>query len=152
MKNVEKVVENRIEKHLDLVEHNKTYYTEAEVLNTSVVLPVTTTSEEEKDTDFRYARENMYHIIERGRDAMDELLEIAKAEESPRAFEVFGQLLKNMTDTQEKLMELHRKKQIIENDGERQEVTKAQNVTNALFVGSTADLLKLVKRETKQND
>ena len=150
MKNVEKVVENRIEKHLDLVEHNKTYYTEAEVLNTSVVLPaVVTTGEEEKDTDFRYARENMYHIIERGRDAMDELLEIAKAEESPRAFEVFGQLLKNMTDTQEKLMELHRKKQIIENDGERQEVTKAQNVTNALFVGSTAELLKLVKKEIK---
>ena len=150
MKNVDKVVVNRIEKHLDLVEHNKTYYTEAEVLNTSVVLPaVTTTSEEEKDTDFRYARENMYHIIERGRDAMDELLEIAKAEESPRAFEVFGQLLKNMTDTQEKLMELHRKKQIIENDGERQEVTKAQNVTNALFVGSTAELLKLVKKEIK---
>ena len=56
-----------------------------------------------------------------------------------------------MTDTQENLIELHRKKQIIENDGERQEVTKAQNVTNALFVGSTADLLKLVKRETKQN-
>ena len=151
MKNVDKVVENRIEKHLDLVEHNKTYYTEAEVLNTSEVLPAIIDGEE-KDTDFRYARENMYHIIERGRDAMDELLEIAKAEESPRAFEVFGQLLKNMTDTQEKLMELHRKKQIIENDGERQEVTKAQNVTNALFVGSTADLLKLVKRETKQND
>ena len=150
MKNVEKVVENRIEKHLDLVEHNKTYYTEAEVLNTSEVLPATINGEE-KDADFRYARENMYHIIERGRDAMDELLEIAKAEESPRAFEVFGQLLKNMTDTQEKLMELNRKKQIIENDGERQEVTKAQNVTNALFVGSTADLLKLVKRETKQN-
>ena len=94
----------------------------------------------------------MYHIIERGRDAMEELLEIAKAEESPRAFEVFGQFLKNMTDTQEKLMELHQKKQKLENDGERQEVTKAQNVTNALFVGSTAELLKLVKKETKQND
>jgi hypothetical protein len=146
MKNVDKVVENRIEKHLELVEHNKEYYTEAQILPA-----VTTINGEEKDTDFRYARENLYHIIERGRDAMDELLEIAKAEESPRAFEVFGQLLKNMTDTQEKLMELHRKKQIIENDGERQEVTKAQNVTNALFVGSTADLLKLVKRETKQN-
>ena len=147
MKDIDKVVENRIEKHLDLVEHNKSYYTEAEILPAVV----TTTSEEEKDTDFRYARENMYHIIERGRDAMDELLEIAKAEESPRAFEVFGQLLKNMTDTQEKLMELHRKKQIIENDGERQEVTKALNVTNALFVGSTAELLKLVKKETKVN-
>ena len=141
----EKLVEQRIEKHLDLVEHNKTYYTEAKTM----VLPATIVDGEEKDTDFRYARENMYHIIERGRDAMEELLEIAKAEESPRAFEVFGQLLKNMTDTQEKLMELHQKKQKLENDGERQEVTKAQNVTNALFVGSTAELLKLVKRETK---
>ncbi len=138
----EKLVEQRIEKHLDLVEQNKEHYIEPEVLSVTI-------NGEEKETDFRYARENMYHIIERGRDAMDELLEIAKAEESPRAFEVFGQLLKNMTDTQEKLMELHRKKQIIENDGDRQEVTKAQNVTNALFVGSTAELLKLVKKETK---
>ncbi len=144
----EKLVEQRIEKHLDLVEHNKEYYTEAK----TTILPATIVDGEEKDTDFRYARENMYHIIERGRDAMEELLEIAKAEESPRAFEVFGQLLKNMTDTQEKLMELHQKKQKLENDGERQEVTKAQNVTNALFVGSTAELLKLVKKETKQND
>ena len=129
---VEKIVENRIEKHLDLVENNK------EILNTSEVLPATINGEGDKDTDFQYARENMYHIIERGRDAMDELLEIAKAEESPRAFEVFGQLLKNMTDSQEKLMELHQRKQKMESDGERQEVTRAQNVTNALFVGSTA--------------
>ena len=148
MKNVDKVVENRIEKHLDLVEHNKAYYTEAKVLNTSGVLPITI-SGEEKDTDFQYARENLYDIIEKGREAMGELLEIAKAEESPRAFEVFGQLLKNMSDTQQTLMELHQKKQKLENDGDRQEVTKAQNVTNALFVGSTAELLKLVKKETK---
>ncbi len=141
----EKLVEQRIEKHLDLVEHDKEHHIKTEVLPVIV-------NGEEKETDFRYARENMYHIIERGRDAMEELLEIAKAEESPRAFEVFGQLLKNMTDTQEKLMELHQKKQKLENDGERQEVTKAQNVTNALFVGSTAELLKLVKKETKQND
>ena len=143
---VEKIVENRIEKHLDLVENNK------EILNTSEVLPATINGEGDKDTDFQYARENMYHIIERGRDAMDELLEIAKAEESPRAFEVFGQLLKNMTDSQEKLMELHQRKQKMESDGERQEVTRAQNVTNALFVGSTAELLKLVKKEAKEND
>ena len=141
----EKLVEQRIEKHLDLVEHDKEHHIKTEVLPVIV-------NGEEKETDFRYARENMYHIIERGRDAMEELLEIAKAEESPRAFEVFGQLLKNMTDSQEKFMELHQKKQKLENDGERQEVTKAQNVTNALFVGSTAELLKLVKKETKQND
>ena len=143
---VEKIVENRIEKHLDLVENNK------EILNTSEILPATINGEGDKDTDFQYARENMYHIIERGRDAMDELLEIAKAEESPRAFEVFGQLLKNMTDSQEKLMELHQRKQKMESDGDRQEVTRAQNVTNALFVGSTAELLKLVKKEAKEKN
>ena len=141
---VEKIVENRIEKHLDLVENNK------EILNTSVVLPATINGEGDKDTDFQYARENMYHIIERGRDAMDELLEIAKAEESPRAFEVFGQLLKNMTDSQEKLMELHQRRQKRVSDGERPQVTRALNVTNALFVGSTAELLKLVKKEAKE--
>ena len=144
--NVEKLIENRIEKHLDLVDENN-----KEILNTSEILPATINGEGDKNTDFQYARENMYHIIERGRDAMDELLEIAKAEESPRAFEVFGQLLKNMTDSQEKLMELHQKKQKLESDGDRQEVTRAQNVTNALFVGSTAELLKLVKKETKND-
>ena len=143
---VEKLIENRIEKHLDLVDENN-----KEILNTSEILPATINGEGDKNTDFQYARENMYHIIERGRDAMDELLEIAKAEESPRAFEVFGQLLKNMTDSQEKLMELHQKKQKLESDGDRQEVTRAQNVTNALFVGSTAELLKLVKKETKKD-
>ena len=141
----EQLVEQRIEKHLELGEDppkNNVQVLDAPVVNNN----------DNENNDFQYARENLYHIIERGRDAMDELLEIAKAEESPRAFEVFGQLLKNMTDSQEKLMELHQKKQKLENDGERQEVTKAQNVTNALFVGSTAELLKLVKKETKQND
>ena len=138
----EQQVEQRIEKHLELGEEPPK--NEVQVLNAPV-----TNNDDNENNDFQYARENLYHIIERGRDAMDELLEIAKAEESPRAFEVFGQLLKNMTDSQEKLMELHQKKQKLKNDGERQEVTKAQNVTNALFVGSTADLLKLVKKETK---
>ena len=148
---VEKLVEQRIEKHLELGEEISK--NDVKVINATVEnVPVVIDSNGNKDNDFQYARENLYDIIEKGRDAMEELLEIAKAEESPRAFEVFGQLLKNMTDTQEKLMELHQKKQKLENDGERQEVTKAQNVTNALFVGSTADLLKLVKRETKQND
>ena len=147
---VEKLVEHRIEKHLDLVD----VVSEKEVQvidNIDNSVPVVVNEDGTKDNDFQYARENLYDIIEKGRDAMEELLEIAKAEESPRAFEVFGQLLKNMTDTQGTLMELHQKKQKLENAGERQEVTQAQNITNALFVGSTADLLKLVKKETKEN-
>ena len=147
---VEKLVEQRIEKHLELGEES--LKNDVKNINATVEnVPTVIDSNENKDNDFQYARENLYDIIEKGRDAMEELLEIAKAEESPRAFEVFGQLLKNMTDTQQTLMELHQKKQKLENDGDRQEVSRAQNVTNALFVGSTADLLKLVKRETKQN-
>ena len=146
---VEKLVEQRIEKHLELGE--KSPKGDIKVINAVENVPTVIDSNENKDNDFQYARENLYDIIEKGRDAMEELLEIAKAEESPRAFEVFGQLLKNMTDTQQTLMELHQKKQKLENDGDRQEVSRAQNVTNALFVGSTADLLKLVKKETKQN-
>ena len=146
---VEQLVEKRIEKSLDLVENTPSEV--VEVLNTNEVTQPAVINGGESDTDFQYARENMYDIIEKGRDAMEELLEIAKAEESPRAFEVFGQLLKNMSDSQEKLMELHQKKQKLESDGDRQEVTRAQNVTNALFVGSTAELLKLVKKETKKD-
>ena len=146
----EQLVEQRIEKHLELGE--ETPKNEVKVLNTEGSIVPIVNNNDNKDNDFQYARENLYDIIEKGRDAMEELLEIAKSEESPRAFEVFGQLLKNMTDTQQTLMELHQKKQKLENDGDRQEVTRAQNVTNALFVGSTGDLLKLVKRETKQND
>ncbi len=151
---VEKLVEQRIEKHLDLGE-NDSHYTknEIKVLNTEgSIVPAVNGSADNKDNDFQYARENLYDIIEKGRDAMEELLEIAKAEESPRAFEVFGQLLKNMTDAQEKLMELHRKKNQIENDKERQDIGRAQNVTNALFVGSTAELLKLVKQENRKDE
>ncbi len=147
---VETLVEQMIEKHLELGEESPK--SDIKVINAVENVPVVIDSNGNKDNDFQYARENLYDIIEKGRDAMEELLEIAKAEESPRAFEVFGQLLKNMTDTQSTLMELHQKKQKLENDGDRQEVSRAQNVTNALFVGSTADLLKLVKRETKQND
>ena len=102
---VEQLLEKRIEKSLDLVENTPSKV--VEVLNTNEITQPTVINGGEKDTDFQYARENMYDIIEKGRDAMEELLEIAKAEESPRAFEVFGQLLKNMSDSQEKLMVFH---------------------------------------------
>ena len=144
---VEKLVEQRIEKHLELVDEPQK--NDVQVIDS--VKPIVINEDDTKENDFQYARENLYDIIEKGRDAMEELLEIAKAEESPRAFEVFGQLLKSMSDSQETLMDLHQKKQKLENAGNGQEVAKAQNVTNALFVGSTADLLKLVKKETKEN-
>ena len=151
MKEVKKIIEQRIEKHLDLVDETKDVLNTIGTVTPSVIIE-SQAEDEKANSDFQYARENMYDVIEKGRDAMEELLDIAKSEESPRAFEVFGQLLKNMTDAQEKLMDLHHKKNQLNSDNERQEVTKAQNVTNALFIGSTAELLKLVKQETKNNE
>ena len=95
---------------------------------------------EDEDTDFQYARENLYNLIERGQDGLEELLEIAKQSEHPRAFEVVGQMIDKLTTTNKELLTLHKTKKDIktENGG-------PTNVTNALFVGSTAELQKILK-------
>lgn len=93
------------------------------------------------DNDIEYARENLYNLIERGQDGLEELLEIAKQSEHPRAFEVVGQMIGKLTETNKELINLHKTKKDI-----KQEVNSGpKNVTNALFVGSTSDLQKLLK-------
>ena len=81
----EQLVEQRIEKYLELGE--ETPKNDVKVLNTEGSIVPIVNNNDNKDNDFQYARENLYDIIEKGRDAMEELLEIAKSEESPRAFE-----------------------------------------------------------------
>ena len=102
------------------------------------VLPKTTGKDDE--IDYNYARENYYNLIERNQDAVEEMLEIAKQSEHPRAFEVVGQLIKSGLDANKELMALHKtKKELSIEKGPTQ-------VTNqAVFVGSTAELQKLLK-------
>ena len=95
---------------------------------------------EDEDTDFQYARENLYNLIERGQDGLEELLEIAKQSEHPRAFEVVGQMIDKLTTTNKELLTLHKPKKDI-----KTEKGGPTNVTNALFVGSTAELQKMLK-------
>ena len=99
------------------------------------------TDGKDDDIDYNYARENYYNLIERILDAIEEMLEIAKQSEHPRAFEVVGQLIKSGLDANKELMGLHKtKKELsIEKGGQ------TTNVNNAVFVGSTADLQKLFK-------
>ena len=99
------------------------------------------TDGKDDDLDYNYARENYYNLIERNQDAIEEMLEIAKQSEHPRAFEVVGQLIKSGLDANKELMGLHKtKKELsIEKGG------STTNVNNAVFVGSTADLQKLLK-------
>ena len=98
-------------------------------------------SGKDDDIDYNYARENYYNLIERNQDAIEEMLEIAKQSEHPRAFEVVGQLIKSGLDANKELMGLHKtKKELsIEKGGH------TTTVNNAVFVGSTADLQKLLK-------
>ena len=99
------------------------------------------TDGKDDDIDYNYARENYYNLIERNQDAIEEMLEIAKQSEHPRAFEVVGQLIKSGLDANKELMSLHKtKKELsIEKGGH------TTTVNNAVFVGSTADLQKLLK-------
>jgi hypothetical protein len=94
--------------------------------------------------DYEYSRGNFYSIIEKGQEAINSVLELAQETESPRAYEVVGQLIKNVSDATDKLMELQKKLKDIE---EVKQSSGPTNVTNALFVGSTAELSKLLKNK-----
>ena len=101
---------------------------------------------EDVDSDYKYQRENFYNLIERGQDAIDGILDVAKNSDHPRAFEVAGNLISQVADVTEKLGKLQsamkRLKEVPNN--------APKNVTNALYVGSTAELQKLLKKDKEK--
>lgn len=99
--------------------------------------------------DYEYSRGNFYSIIEKGQEAINSVLELAQETESPRAYEVVGQLIKNVSDATDKLMELQKKLKDIE---EVKHSSGPTSVTNALFVGSTTELSKLLKGRLNNQD
>jgi hypothetical protein len=92
--------------------------------------------------DYTYARENLYDVIEKGSSALDELVHLAKASEHPRAFEVVSQLTKTLVDANKDLLEIQKKVKSLRKEDEQK---GPNSVTNALFVGSTSELQKLIK-------
>jgi len=93
--------------------------------------------------DYEYTRGNLYSLIEKGQEAINGILELAQESEMPRAYEVAGQLIKNVADATDKLMDLQKKLKDIEEEKPKGPTT----VNNALFVGSTAELAKLLKQQ-----
>ena len=94
------------------------------------------------DKDYEYTRGNLYSIIEKGQEAINGILELAQESEMPRAYEVAGQLIKSVSDATDKLMDLQKKLK----DVEEEKASKGPStVNNALFVGSTAELAKMLK-------
>lgn len=99
------------------------------------------------DKDYNYTRGNLYSIIEKGQEALDGVLELAQESDSARAYEVAGQLIKSVGDATDKLLDLQKKLKDLEEDNTKKGPT---NVTNALFVGSTAELSKLLKQNKEE--
>ena len=97
------------------------------------------------EKDYEYTRGNLYSIIEKGQEAINGILELAQESEMPRAYEVAGQLIKSVSDATDKLMDLQKK---LKDVNEEKESKRPTNVTNTLFVGSTAELQKLLKGQT----
>ena len=104
--------------------------------------------EDDPDADYDYTRGQLYSLIEKGEEAIDGILDIAQQSDPPRAFEVAGQLIKNVADTTDKLLDLQQKmKKLKEEDPS---APKSITNNNTLFVGSTAELQKLLKQNMTQ--
>ena len=92
--------------------------------------------------DYEYTRGNLYSIIEKGQEAINGILELAQESEMPRAYEVAGQLIKSVSDATDKLMDLQKK---LKDVNKEEESKGPSTVNNALFVGSTSELSKILK-------
>ena len=110
-----------------------------------IVVPETKLNDEDINNDYKYQRENFYNLIERGQDAITGILDLARESETPRSYEVAGNLIKQVAEVNEKLVDLQMKMQKLK------EVPSnaPKNVTNALFVGSTAELQKMLKGDKR---
>ena len=99
--------------------------------------------------DYEYTRANLYSLIEKGQEAINGIMELAGEGGSPRAYEVAGQLIKNVADATDKLLDLQKKLKDVEAEDK---VKGPSTVNNALFVGSTADLAKMLKHGLKEDN
>ena len=133
---------------------NETFNTEIEVQNVTENGCVrrkeaTTDITDDIDKDYKYTRAQLYSLIEKGQEALNGILELAGESASPRAYEVAGQIIKSVGDTTDKLADLQKKVKDLDEDS----VKAPSNVTNnALFVGSTSELSKMLKQGILNNN
>ncbi len=111
--------------------------------NKSVTVHESDRSADNPDAD--YSRSNYYNLIERGNEALDGILEVARESQHPRAYEVAANMIKNLSDVTEKLMILQRQQQELQ---PKEQAPTNIAIDKAVFIGSTADLLKQIKNES----
>jgi hypothetical protein len=132
-------------------ELNETFNTSDDIVHPEVVekkIDKIKDSVDDIRKDYNYTRGNLYSLIEKGQEAINGILELAQESEMPRAYEVAGQLIKNVADATDKLLDLQKKLKDVE---EEKQVRGPSTVNNALFVGSTAELAKMLKDGLKED-
>ena len=132
---------DKIDKALGIVEKLPSKITKQEV--TPPQKSWNDTNDNDIEKDYEYQRDNFYRLVEKGSTAIDGILELAKESEHPRAYEVAGNLIKQVSEVTEKLGDLQEKMRKLKEVPN----TAPKNVTNALFVGSTAELQKMLKEK-----
>ena len=131
---------------------NETFNVSDDIVKAEVVkkeLDIVKSNSDDVKKDYEYTRGNLYSIIEKGQEALNGVLELAQESEMPRAYEVAGQLIKNVADATDKLLDLQKKLKDVE---EEKQAKGPSTVNNALFVGSTADLAKMLKHGLKEDN
>ena len=126
-------------------ELNKTFNTEENLIQPEIVekkIEKIKSTVDDVKKDYDYTRGNLYSIIEKGQEALNGVLELAQESEMPRAYEVAGQLIKSVSDATDKLMDLQKK---LKDVNKEEEAKGPSTVNNALFVGSTSELSKILK-------
>ena len=101
--------------------------------------------EKNVDNDYKYSRDTYYELVEKGKQSLELMIEVARESEHPRAFEVLSGMIKNISDVNDRLMDLNKKKKDLDR---KEEIKNIANTTNNLFVGSTSELQKILKNDT----
>ena len=135
-------IENALNVQTEIVKKFEISTVTNEELNVEKIL-----TSQDIEKDYSYSRSQLYSLIEKGQEAVNGILDVAASSDHPRAYEVAGQLIKNVADITDKLADLHKKMKDLNDDYQG-----PKSITNnALYVGSTADLLQLIKQEKKMS-
>ncbi len=141
-------LEDKVNEILGIEPNNKPTLESIVKVNNPPVPRIEDTNKSDVDNDYKYSRDNYYDLIQKGQEAIEGILEIAKEGQHPRAYEVAGQLITNVAQTVDKLQDLQKKLKDLKT------ATKSADtkIQNALFVGSTAELQKLLKKKEENKD
>ena len=134
-------IDDKLNEVLGIAEVDKTY--ENEVLPKKISTEVMVPEDKDPDIDFETGRKNLYNLLDKGNEAIDGILNLAKEGEHPRAYEVAGQLIKTVSEVSQNLLDLQDKLKKVKDIPDK----GPKNVTNALFVGSTTELQKMLKEK-----